>query len=118
MPSRRALFVIDIQKELIADPDTRIPNPKRVINAAEEILKVSRSILDSYESSNSPSPWLIVFVQHEEFPPEGTMLRGSEPWELFFSPRANRQDEILVSKSTGLYILKYTTKIVLAKHGL
>ncbi|KAJ5979673.1 hypothetical protein N7481_006971 [Penicillium waksmanii] len=101
MSSPRALFVVDIQNELIADPDTCIPNSKQVIKATEEILKVSRLILDSYEGSNSPPPWLIVFVQHEEFPPEGTMLRGSKSWELFFPPRSNRQDEILVAKSTG-----------------
>jgi nicotinamidase-related amidase len=118
MSSTRALFVVDIQNELIADPDTRIPNSKHIIKATEEILKVSRSILDSYESSNSLLPWLIVFVQHEESPSEGTMLRGSKSWELFFPPRSNRQDEIVVAKSTGMYILKYITKIMLAKQIL
>lgn len=102
MASRRALFVIDIQNELIADPETRIPNPERVIKASEEILKATRSIIDL--NNNRPSPWLIVFVQHEEFPPEGTMLRGSKPWELLFHLRANQEDEILVAKSTGIYM--------------
>ncbi|OJJ42080.1 hypothetical protein ASPZODRAFT_105806 [Penicilliopsis zonata CBS 506.65] len=99
MTSRRALFVIDIQNELIADPDTRIPTSERIIKASEEILNTAREAL----GLNSPrkSPQIIVFIQHEEFPPEGTMLRGSKPWELFFPPRPSQEYEILVAKSTA-----------------
>ncbi|KAJ5924676.1 hypothetical protein N7466_008863 [Penicillium verhagenii] len=97
MAPQRALFVIDIQNELIADPKTRIPNPERVIRASEEILKATRATLDL--KNNYPAPCLIVFVQHEESP-GGTLLRGSEPWGLFFPPRADREDEILVAKRT------------------
>ncbi|KAJ5147548.1 uncharacterized protein N7443_000858 [Penicillium atrosanguineum] len=101
MASQRALFVIDIQNELIRDPETRIANPERITQASEEILKVARSILDLNSSGTSrASPALLVFVQHEESPPEGTMLRGSKPWELFFPPRESRDDEILVAKTT------------------
>ncbi|KAJ5918793.1 hypothetical protein N7454_009937 [Penicillium verhagenii] len=66
MAPQRALFVIDIQNELIADPKTRIPNPERVIRASEEILKATRATLDL--KNNYPAPCLIVFVQHEESP--------------------------------------------------
>ena len=105
MASRKALFVIDIQNELIKDPETRIANSERVIKASEEILKSARAILDrSSEGTSCASPALLVFVQHEESPPEGTLLRGSKPWELLFPPRENRDDEILVAKSTGICI--------------
>ncbi|KAJ5677296.1 uncharacterized protein N7477_002929 [Penicillium maclennaniae] len=102
MASRKALFVIDIQNELIKDPETRIANAERIIKASEEILKVARSGLDrNTQETGRTSPALLVFVQHEESPPKGSMLRGSKPWELFFPPRENRNDEILVSKRTG-----------------
>lgn len=119
MPSRKALFVIDIQNELINDPQTRIPNPEGFINASEQILKAARSNLELDPDSNgsrSASPSLLVFVQHEEFPPKGTLLRGSKPWELFFPPHENRDDEILVEKSTGTYFPTYKT--MLARQGL
>lgn len=117
MAFRKALFVIDIQNELINDPETRIANPERIIKASEEILKIARSNLDrSPERTSRASPALLVFVQHEESPSKGTLVRGSKPWELFFPPRENRDDEILVAKSTGIYF--EILRRILAKQAL
>ncbi|KAF5676894.1 KGD2-2-oxoglutarate dehydrogenase complex E2 component [Fusarium heterosporum] len=75
--SRSAFFVIDIQKDLAHDPKTRIPDAERIIYAGENILKFLRGI------TTFPKP-LIVFVQHEEMPDKGPLVKGTEPWKLCF----------------------------------
>lgn len=95
---RTAIFVIDIQNHIAVDPTSRVPQADRVIKASEEILQTARSIKDSNEKSNSP---LIVFIQHEESANDGTLVKGTEPWELVFHPRADVEGEILVAKRTG-----------------
>lgn len=93
-----ALFVIDIQKELASDPKTEIPHASRIRNVGQQILSTVRGL-------NSPAgrkaPILIIFVQHEEKPEEGTLVRGSEAWKLVFEPREGIAEEILVSKHTS-----------------
>jgi nicotinamidase-related amidase len=102
MTSRKALFVIDIQKELAADPKTRVPHYAKITQAGEAILKAARAFVDSYRNKNESSPLLIVFVQHEESADGGgTLVRDTEPWRLVFEPRADVEEEILVSKHTG-----------------
>ncbi|PWY93428.1 isochorismatase hydrolase [Aspergillus sclerotioniger CBS 115572] len=102
MSSRTALFTIDIQNELSLNPQTRIPHADRILTASTEILKTARSIIDAHRETNRPSPSIIVFVQHEESPTEGgTLIKGSEAWELAFGPRDGVEEEVLVSKTTG-----------------
>lgn len=98
--SRSALFVIDIQRELAQDPKTRIPHAERVCSAGEKILAAAREIVDSYRVTGQQSPSIIVIVQHEEKPEEGTLVRGTEPWKLVFEPRDGVKEERLVSKTT------------------
>ncbi len=103
---RTALFVVDIQNALAADPDTRIPAADRIRTVGRDILATAREVIDSYRAKGEPSPAIIVFVQHEESPDEGPLVKGSGPWELVFSPRENVAEEIRVAKTTGmLYIL-------------
>lgn len=97
---RSALFVVDIQRELAQDPKTRIPHAERVCSTGEKILAAARTIIDSYRSKSQESPSLIVFVQHEEKPDEGTLVRGTEPWHLVFDPREGVKEEILIAKTT------------------
>ncbi|PYI03685.1 hypothetical protein BO78DRAFT_431900 [Aspergillus sclerotiicarbonarius CBS 121057] len=102
MSSRTALFVIDIQNELAISPETRIPHSERILTASTEILKTARSIIDAHRETSRLSPSVIVFVQHEEGPANGgTLIKGTEPWELCFQPRAGVEEEIYVSKTTG-----------------
>lgn len=98
--ARSALFVIDIQRELAQDPKTRIPHAERVCSAAEQILSAARAIVDDYRGKDQQSPSIIVFVQHEEKPEDGTLIRDTEPWKLVFEPRGDVHEEILVSKTT------------------
>ncbi|PWY67947.1 Isochorismatase hydrolase [Aspergillus heteromorphus CBS 117.55] len=101
MASRKALFVIDIQNELATDPKTRVPHAARVTAATEGILQAARSVIDAHLAQDQRSPCLIVFVQHEESGDDATMLKGSEAWELVFTPRPEVGEEILVAKNTG-----------------
>ncbi|KAK7408478.1 hypothetical protein QQX98_009345 [Neonectria punicea] len=94
--SRSALFVIDIQKGLAANPETEIPQAARLRDVGDKIISVARSLITSPET---PSP-LIVFVQHEETPDDGDLVEGSEPWKLVFTPRPGTENEILVAKRT------------------
>lgn len=98
--SRSALFVIDIQNELARDPKTRIPHAERICSAGEKILATARGIIDSHRAKGQPSPSTIVFVQHEEKPEDGGLVRGTDPWKLFFEPRQGVKEEILVGKTT------------------
>ncbi|KPM42186.1 hypothetical protein AK830_g4426 [Neonectria ditissima] len=94
--SRTALFVIDIQKGLAANPKTEIPHAARIKDVGDKILLAARSLNASPEK---PAP-LIVFVQHEETPDDGDLVNGSESWKLVFTPQAGADNEILVSKTT------------------
>ncbi|KAF4961472.1 hypothetical protein FGADI_222 [Fusarium gaditjirri] len=87
-----ALFVIDIQKDLASDDKTEIPHAERIRDAGEQILKVARGI------AADPKP-IIVFVQHEESPESGPLVKGSKPWELVFENDPNNTRELLVSKN-------------------
>jgi nicotinamidase-related amidase len=89
--SRTALFVIDIQNSL-ANSTTEIPHASRIRQAAETILKTVRG-----RSSPESRPDRFI-VQHEESPESGDLVRGTESWELVFSPRGD--DERLLSKHT------------------
>lgn len=97
---RSALFVIDIQRELAQDPKTRIPLAAKVCTAGEKILAASRAIIDAYRAKAAESPSIIVFVQHEEKPEDGTLVKDTEPWKLVFEPREGVEEEILVAKTT------------------
>jgi nicotinamidase-related amidase len=96
---RSALFVIDIQNELAADPQTEIPHASRVREVGGKILSAARGLA----ALPGKMPTLIVFVQHEEPPEDGTLIRGSEAWKLVFNPLADADCEILIAKNTGKY---------------
>lgn len=100
---RSALFVIDIQRELAYDPKTQIPHADRIRSAGEKILSAARGIIDQYRTAQKQSPSVIVFVQHEEKPDQGTLVRDTEPWRLVFEPRDGVQEERLVAKTTRQY---------------
>lgn len=95
--SRSALFVIDIQGENAKDSETRIAHAERITFAGGKILSAARSIIDSFRDRGQQSPSIIVFVQHED----ETMVKGSNPWKLVFSPRDGVSEEILVAKTTS-----------------
>lgn len=98
--TRSALFVIDIQRELADDPKTQIPHADRIRSSGEKILSAARNIVDQYRAAQTQSPSVIVFVQHEENPDQGTLVRDTEPWSLVFEPRGGVQEERLVAKTT------------------
>lgn len=60
-----------------------IPNIRR---AGAAILAKARAVIDDTPDSSDLE---IIFVQHEELPNQGTMVRGStgRAWELVFTPR-------------------------------
>ncbi len=95
-----ALFVIDIQNDLATDPETRIPHASRIRTSGEKILSAARAAVKAGEGSTGSRPEMIVFVQHEEAPESGSLVRGSEPWKLVFEPTPGAPGEILLSKST------------------
>ncbi|KAF5553577.1 KGD2-2-oxoglutarate dehydrogenase complex E2 component [Fusarium mexicanum] len=88
-----ALFVIDIQKDLASDDKAEVPHAERIRDAGEQILEVARGI------AADPKP-IILFVQHEESPESGSLVKGSKPWELVFENDPNNTRELLVSKVT------------------
>lgn len=96
METSTALFVIDIQNDLATDPQTRVPHAERIGTAGDKILATARAILRG-KTENPPT--IIVFVQHEEAPESGSLVRDSEPWKLVFEPQEDGA-EILVSKTT------------------
>nr|RBQ95196.1 hypothetical protein FVER53263_12170 [Fusarium verticillioides] len=87
-----ALFVIDIQKDLASDDKTEIPHAERIRDAGEQLLEVTRGI------AADPKP-IIVFVQHEESPESGPLVKGSKAWELVLENDLNNPRELLVSKN-------------------
>lgn len=98
--SRTALFIIDIQNGM-ANSTTEIPDAPRIRKAAETILKTVRG---KVSSGSSPD---IFIVQHEESPESGDLVRGTEPWELVFSPQG---EERLISKHTCTFTQHYLHK--------
>lgn len=97
-----ALFVIDIQNDLAADPATQIPHAERVKAVGDQILYAARTALEA-QNAGPGIPNMIVFVQHEEKPESGPLVRGSEPWKLVFEPRPDAKEERLVSKWTRTF---------------
>jgi nicotinamidase-related amidase len=95
---RTALFVIDIQAALALDPTTEIPHAQRIRDAGTQILARSRAAIDSARTQQQQPELQIVVVQHEEKPESGTLVRGSQPWELVFKQREGDDAEQLVSK--------------------
>lgn len=85
-----ALFIIDIQTSLSTTPQTRIPNAPSLLSAAEKIIATARSLISTRSLT-------LVFVQHEEGPENGDLIRGTPAWELVFQPE---EGEMLVSKTT------------------
>jgi nicotinamidase-related amidase len=103
--SKVALFIIDIQNDLATDPNTRIPDAARIRDVAARLLAAARRILDSKARSHSQQLSLIVFVQHEESPQNGRLLKDTEPWKLVFYPRAAVDREWSIPKTTRWCIL-------------
>ena len=87
-----ALFVIDIQNDLATDPKTRIPHAERINVAGKAILAAARM--------QQGAPQIIIFVQHEEQPEDGPLVRGSDPWKLVFEPREDAPRERRIAKWT------------------
>ncbi|KAI1057234.1 hypothetical protein LB507_002144 [Fusarium sp. FIESC RH6] len=87
-----ALFVVDIQNDLASDPYTRIQHAERICHAGTDILRAVRGLLAE------PKP-IIVFVQHEEAPEDGPLVRGTQQWELVFKNNPKNTRELLVSKN-------------------
>jgi Isochorismatase family len=98
---RTALFVIDIQKDLADNSGGEIPTASRIKKAGSEILKRARKASDDSRAKGETPPLNIIFVQHEEPPESGALVRGSEPWKLVFEPRENEAFEKLVAKTDG-----------------
>jgi nicotinamidase-related amidase len=96
---RTALFVIDIQGELAQDKHTEIPHARRIREAGDVILAKAREAIDRARANGQRPELEIVIVQHEEKPEDGTMIRGSKPWELVFTPRQSDDMERIVSKN-------------------
>jgi nicotinamidase-related amidase len=100
-PSRTALFVIDIQNDLAINPKTRIPHADRLKGAADKVISTARAVIDAERKDGAKgTSGIIVFVQHDEPPESGNLVKGTEPWELVFSPREGVDEELLVLKTT------------------
>ena len=96
--TRAVLFVIDIQVELAQHPKTEIPHAGRIREAGNAILAKARAAIDTARANRQRPGLDIVIVQHEEKPGVGTLVRGSKPWELVFTPREGDSAEWLISK--------------------
>ncbi|KAF2502998.1 Isochorismatase hydrolase [Lophium mytilinum] len=96
---RTALFVIDIQRDLALDSLTEIPAAARIRDAGASILAATRAKIDAAREQSKDSDFTVVFVQHEEKPEDGVMIKGSVPWELVFKPIEGATEERLVAKS-------------------
>jgi nicotinamidase-related amidase len=94
-----ALFIIDIQNDLALHSQTAVPAAGRIRNAGAAILETARARIKALKKQGKDSDLIIVFVQHEEKPEDGVMVRGSTPWELVFKPRDGEAEERVVSKN-------------------
>jgi len=99
--TRTVLLVIDIQAELAQDPKTEIPHARRIREAGNAILAKARAAIERARANRQRPSLDIVIVQHEEKPEVGTLVRGSKPWELVFTPREGDNAEWLISKHVG-----------------
>ena len=93
--SKTAVFVIDIQHDLVGDPKTEIPHAAQIQEAVTSILAIVRQL-----NAQAEKPSLVVFVQHEESPESGSLVRGSDAWQLAFNPQLGLEHEILIAKTT------------------
>jgi nicotinamidase-related amidase len=98
---KTALFVIDIQVDLADNTSSQIPHASRVRDAAAAILAKARNQINSARTNGENLPAIIVFVQHEERPDQGSLVKGSPLWELVFKPRKDDDAERVVSKTVG-----------------
>lgn len=98
--ARRAVFVIDVQRYLIAGPDA-VPDAVEVRHAINEKLESIRQHNDSTEASSKTK---IVFVQHDDKDPSDPLHKGKPTWELEFKPRKDDDAEVLVSKDVRKFI--------------
>jgi hypothetical protein len=96
---RSALFVVDIQDELGGDPATRVPHSDRIRQAGTELLGKARKAVDHARQQSKEPDLTLIFVQHEELPPD-TLVKGTKAWELLFPPKADDENELLVAKTT------------------
>jgi hypothetical protein len=95
---RRVVFVIDVQKYLIAGSDA-VPDALEVRRAISDILKSVRQHNDLAQLNNASSQKTkIVFVQHDDKDPNDPLHKGKPTWELEFNPRKGDDAEVLVSK--------------------
>lgn len=83
------------------DPETSVQHAAELNVAASTILSTVRRIIDEFRQKKELSPFLIVFVQHEESPSQGSLVRDTEPWKLVYEPREDVDEEILVHKTHG-----------------
>lgn len=93
--SKKALFVIDTQAELVSIPSTAIPHAAHICEVGGVILDRARRI---------PSTELeIIVVQHCEdaSDPNATLIPGSKEWELALPPQEGVKNERVVRKTTG-----------------
>ncbi|KAF2817269.1 Isochorismatase hydrolase, partial [Mytilinidion resinicola] len=95
---RIALFVIDIQRDLALNPQTEISAAVRILDAGTSILATARAKIEAARDQSKDSDLTIVFVQHEEKPEDGVLIKGSVPWELVFKPIEGVAEERLVAK--------------------
>lgn len=102
---RRVLFVIDVQKYLIAGPDA-VPDAPNIRQAISDILKSTRQQNDlaQLKSNESSRRTKIVFVQHDDKDPHDPLHKGKPTWELEFVPRKDDDAEVLVSKNVREYL--------------
>jgi hypothetical protein len=96
---RRAVFVIDVQKYLIAGPDA-VPDALQVRQAIGGILESIRR----HNDNNASMKTKIAFVQHDDKDPHDPLHNGKPTWELEFNPRVNDDTEVLVSKDVREYL--------------
>jgi nicotinamidase-related amidase len=97
---KTALFVIDIQAELAEDPKTEIPHAARIREAGRGVLQRARKAIADARAAGQDPNLLLIFVQHEEKPGEGSIVRDTRAWELVFNPEAGDDNEKLVAKTT------------------
>ncbi|KAJ5765858.1 hypothetical protein N7520_005417 [Penicillium odoratum] len=110
--TKKALFVIDTQAELVSIPSTAMPHGARVCEVGGQILDRARRV---------PKTELeIIIVQHyeEASDPNATLIRGSKAWELALPPREGAENERVVEKTTGESRVMATNSGVYLTYGI